>query len=361
MKLHNRIIKATFWRDPELLQWPRDKRWFYLGLIQLAEDSGCLENSPFAFKIELFPSPLDSDITLDLLNQWVQELIEDGKLIPYEANGKQCLYLTNFHKHQSLRSPSPPDTPLPDWIQWQPGETPRSAGKYIIGDPTQTVTSPYGDRTVTVSSPYGDEIKGKEKKGKGREEKENGDRTDEIQPTTEDGNETSPKSDGRTALFANSIPDHLRDNPNIRLDKDGVLRDFTIEWRTPDTVPREEAFRELPAKEQLNLIVKEHRRRFPGQYKRHGTAAVVKAREVFAQAIAEGLDPFKVYIQVCYWDEEHDGPDPPPWRIVQPLKDLGPVPMDNRTIQYVRYSMDLQAITTGVQIYGPAIREAVNA
>mgnify|MGYP007012348422 FL=1 len=48
MRLHNRQIKATFWTDPDILQWPREKRWFYLGLVQLADDSGCIEDSVFA-------------------------------------------------------------------------------------------------------------------------------------------------------------------------------------------------------------------------------------------------------------------------------------------------------------------------
>jgi len=103
MRLHNRQIKATFWTDPDLLQWPRDKRWFYFGLVQLADDSGCLEDSPFAFKIHLFPSPLDQDITVEVIARWRDELIAEGKLVPYEVEGKRYLFITNFHKHQSPR------------------------------------------------------------------------------------------------------------------------------------------------------------------------------------------------------------------------------------------------------------------
>jgi len=149
MRMHNRIIKAAFWTDTELIRHlDRDGRMFYIGLIQLADDSGCLEDDLLAFKIHLYPADLDVD--LDFLQRYRDKLIELGKLIPYEADGKKCLYLKNFHKHQSLRSPAPPEVPLPAWITWQPAETPRSAGRYIIGDP-------YGDRKVTVRSPYGDQ------------------------------------------------------------------------------------------------------------------------------------------------------------------------------------------------------------
>lgn len=133
MRLHNRQIKATFWNDPDLLQMHRDKRLFYIGLSQLADDSGCLEDSSLAFKIHLFPSPFDSDITVELIVQWVDELVSQNKVVRYEIGNKKCLYLANFHKHQKLDRPSPPETPLPPWIQWKeyPGRNP---GKYIIQD-----------------------------------------------------------------------------------------------------------------------------------------------------------------------------------------------------------------------------------
>ena len=147
MRLHNRMIKAAFWTDTDLLKHlDRDGRMFYIGLIQLADDSGCLEDDLLAFKIHLYPA--DMDIDLDFIQKYRDKLVEMGKVIPYAAEGKKCLYLKNFHKHQSLRSPAPPEVPLPPWITWQAGETPRSAGRYIVGDHI-----PYGHR----SSCYGDQ------------------------------------------------------------------------------------------------------------------------------------------------------------------------------------------------------------
>lgn len=134
MRLHNRQIKATFWNDPDLLQWVRDKRWFYSGLVQLADDSGCLEDSPFAFKLNIFPSPLDDDITTDRLITWCDEMIKQKKLIRYEVNKKQCLFIVNFHKHQNLKTPSPPIVPLPKWIAWQPYPSNKNSGKYVLNN-----------------------------------------------------------------------------------------------------------------------------------------------------------------------------------------------------------------------------------
>ncbi len=150
MRLHNRQIKATFWNDTDLLQWPRDKRWFYEGLIQLADDSGCLEDSPFAFKLNLFPSPVDADITVELLAKWRDELVEEGKLVRYRVGKKDYLYLTNFHKHQSLKNPEKPDVPLPPWIRWEPYESNSRAGKYIVSEDVLTAFLRRSDEVLPI-------------------------------------------------------------------------------------------------------------------------------------------------------------------------------------------------------------------
>lgn len=156
MRLHNRIIKASFWTDTDLIRHlDRDGRMFYIGLTQLADDSGCLDDDMLAFKMHLYPA--DNDVDLDYLQRYRDKLVEMGKLIPYESEGKACLYLANFHKHQSLRSPAPPSVPLPEWIEWETSKKKRTSGKYIV-------RKPYGDRTVTVANPYGDQVEPEEKR-----------------------------------------------------------------------------------------------------------------------------------------------------------------------------------------------------
>jgi len=131
MRLHNRQVKAQFWTDTELIRiLDIPGRMFYQGLWQLADDSGCLENDTLAFKIHLFPA--DAEITIEVIEKWVKTLIEAGKLIPYEAEGKQCFFLKNFHKHQKIKNPSPPEVPLPPWIAWEPYPSNDRTGKYVI-------------------------------------------------------------------------------------------------------------------------------------------------------------------------------------------------------------------------------------
>jgi hypothetical protein len=116
-RLRNRIRKADYFTDGELLRWHRDKRTTYSGLWALAEDSGCLEDDPFMWKLMLWGSPLDADITVDLLTTWRDELVEAGKLIPYEVDGKPFLYIKTFLQHEHPRNPQRPDLPLPPWVK----------------------------------------------------------------------------------------------------------------------------------------------------------------------------------------------------------------------------------------------------
>jgi len=133
MRLHSRLVKEGFWTDTELIkELPIEGRLFYLGLIQLADDSGCLENDPMAFKILLFPG--DPDITENLLSDFCKKLVRMGKLTPYLSVNKECFYLKNFHKHQTLKNPTPPEVPLPTWIEWEPYKSNQRTGKYSVGN-----------------------------------------------------------------------------------------------------------------------------------------------------------------------------------------------------------------------------------
>ena len=133
-RLRNRIRKSDYFSDGELLRWPRDKRATYSGLYAIAEDSGCLADDPFEWKCLLWPSPLDADITVEIIEQWRDEWIAAKKLIPYEVEGSRYFFLRSFHKHEHPRNPQAPNVPLPSWLHWVANETKEHRGHYEVDE-----------------------------------------------------------------------------------------------------------------------------------------------------------------------------------------------------------------------------------
>ena len=155
-RLRNRMVKADFWTDPELLRWPLAKRMLYQGLWAFAEDSGCLEDDPFGWKLSIFPSPVDSDITVELLTEWRDDLVASGKLYRYEADGKHYLFIRTFHQHEHPRNPQRPDLPLPPWLEHDLSAVKRGDKEYTRSGyrlTKDTLPSPYGDGSISLWSP----------------------------------------------------------------------------------------------------------------------------------------------------------------------------------------------------------------
>lgn len=157
-RLRNRMVKAEFWTDAELLRWPLAKRVFYQGLWALAEDSGCVEDDWFGWKLQLFPSPVDADITQDVLEGWRDELVDADKLVPYTADGKSYLYLRTFHRHEAPRNPQRPDLPLPPWVEIENADGVSKDGKrwlrcrYTVHE--DRIAHHQTDREASVQTPY---------------------------------------------------------------------------------------------------------------------------------------------------------------------------------------------------------------
>ena len=137
MKLRNRITKPEYYTSGDLLKLPREVRRFYRDLWSIAEDSGCFENDSLEICCVLYPSPLDRDITPEKVNDWLKTLEEIGKLVLYQAQGKEYFWIKNFNKHQKLNDCYPSEIPLPEWITFEfypsskEGKV-RGNGKYAI-------------------------------------------------------------------------------------------------------------------------------------------------------------------------------------------------------------------------------------
>lgn len=147
-RLRNRIVKADFWTDPELLRWPALKRFTYQGLWAIAEDSGCIEDDPFGWKVQLWPSPMDSEVSVELLTAWRDELVAAKKLLPYEAEGKCYLYVRTFHDHEAPRNPQSPNLPLPLWVSWVESRDSKDRTRGCYEVDKATLLSQYCDATT---------------------------------------------------------------------------------------------------------------------------------------------------------------------------------------------------------------------
>ncbi|GAH65236.1 unnamed protein product, partial [marine sediment metagenome] len=114
--------------DPELVRTLKSKGLiFYEVLWGNADDFGGFEMN--YEKIKLWCGALL--ITITEVKKFLKTLIELRKIIPYEADGKECGWLKNLMKCQPLKNPSLPTLPLPEWIVCQTKKYP-SGKKYAV-------------------------------------------------------------------------------------------------------------------------------------------------------------------------------------------------------------------------------------
>lgn len=90
-----RNIKPGFWRNEQLVEQPFQTRLLFIGLWNLADREGRVENRPKKIKLEIFPAD-DVDISLE-----ITRLSEAGLVKVYEVEGVKCIQVVNFKKHQN--------------------------------------------------------------------------------------------------------------------------------------------------------------------------------------------------------------------------------------------------------------------
>lgn len=89
-----RNIKPGFFINEELVSLPFSTRLLFIGLWTIADREGRLEDRPMKIKMAVFPAD-DVDVEAGL-----QELAAKGLIIRYLAEGKKCIEMPNFAKHQ---------------------------------------------------------------------------------------------------------------------------------------------------------------------------------------------------------------------------------------------------------------------
>jgi hypothetical protein len=137
-----------------MLRWHRDKREFYSSLWACAEDSCCIIDDMFEVKLTAWASPMDADMTIERFEGWRDELVECGKLIPYEVDGRRYFFIPTMAEHEKPRNPQSPDWPLPPWIAFDvAGDGRNRRCTYSFSAYESTVQSDSGNRNTSPALP----------------------------------------------------------------------------------------------------------------------------------------------------------------------------------------------------------------
>lgn len=101
-----RTVKPEYWTDEMVGQCSIAARLLFVGTWNFADDHGGLARSAKQLKAQVFPY---DNIDCEPL---IQELLDAGLLIEYEAEGKKYLHIRGFKKHQKVEKPAAPRVPL---------------------------------------------------------------------------------------------------------------------------------------------------------------------------------------------------------------------------------------------------------
>lgn len=108
-----RSIKPSFFSDEDLSDdLTITERLFYIGLWTLCYDNWTVEYRPRTFKRELFP--FDDDVPITAIEAMVQTLVNTGRAVVFDHDGRACLYLPKCEKHQRVNRPTESLIPVPD-------------------------------------------------------------------------------------------------------------------------------------------------------------------------------------------------------------------------------------------------------
>ena len=95
-----RMVDPEFWLDEDITALGFECRLFYIGTWNFADDYGVVEDSAKKLKAQVFPYD-DVDV-----QKIIDKLVKLGKLVRFDAEGKQWLYIRKFLKYQRVDKPS---------------------------------------------------------------------------------------------------------------------------------------------------------------------------------------------------------------------------------------------------------------
>lgn len=107
----NRMIKPEFWSDSKIGKLSLGARLLFIGIWNFADDYGVISASPRRLLGEVFEN--DETVSLADVSGWTEELVASGRLVRFEADEKEWLYVRRWREHQKVDSPSQRRNPFP--------------------------------------------------------------------------------------------------------------------------------------------------------------------------------------------------------------------------------------------------------
>jgi hypothetical protein len=100
-----RTIKPTHWSDKELPKISLQAHLFWIATWNFSDDDGVFEGDPLLLKSQIFPRR--TDIRVEQINQWLDQLVKARFLIPFQYKGEGYYVSRTFKMHQRVDKPQP--------------------------------------------------------------------------------------------------------------------------------------------------------------------------------------------------------------------------------------------------------------
>lgn len=125
---NRRMISSDIWEDDWFGQLDFFQQALWIGLFsKCADDQGRLLNNPVLLRAAIFPY---KDVALADIAQAVAEFAQAGRVILYNADGKNLLQIVNWWEHQRPQWAQPSKFPAPD--EWKDRVRTRDGGVYKV-------------------------------------------------------------------------------------------------------------------------------------------------------------------------------------------------------------------------------------
>jgi hypothetical protein len=107
----SRVIRPEFWSDEKLASVSRESRLAFAGMWGTSDDYGVTKGNASWLKSQIFP--YDDDLKINKFQEWLIELEQLRRIVPFNHDGEKYYYIPRFMEHQKVDKPSKTRNPTP--------------------------------------------------------------------------------------------------------------------------------------------------------------------------------------------------------------------------------------------------------